>query len=152
MAVTANAKRRQLNLEGKRALVAAYLKLDPTINDNWLAEMIGGMAKVTVTKVRVRLEGTLEIPKLTTFRGKDGKNRPRNYARIVVNTPKELDKALKDIKKLPANGKMMDATTAARRARRNENRAEREGKPIIPLPEDSIRLYHCPFQEPRKDC
>jgi site-specific DNA-methyltransferase (adenine-specific) len=129
LAVTANAKRRQLNLEGKRALVAAYLKLDPTINDNWLAEMIGGMAKVTVTKVRVRLEGTLEIPKLTVFRGKDGKNRPRNF------------------KDLPANGKMMDATTAARRARRNVKKAEREGKPIIPLPEDAIRIYHCLLQQ-----
>ncbi len=150
LAVTANAKRRQLNQKQKCALVAAYLKLDPTINDNWLAEMIGGMAKITVTKVRVRLEATLQIPKLTTFRGKDGKSRPRNYARVVVNSDKELDKALKAIKKLPANGKMMDATTAIRHARRNDRKAEREGTPIIPLPDDSIRTYHCPFQDLEK--
>jgi ParB-like chromosome segregation protein Spo0J len=150
LAVTANAKRRQLNQEQKRALVAAYLKLDPTINDNWLAEMIGGMAKITVTKVRRRLEATLEIAKLDAFRGKDGKRRPRNYNRIVVNSQKEVEKAFDAIKRLPANGKLMDTTTAARHARRHANKVEREGKPIIPLPEDAIRIYHCPFQEVEK--
>ena len=147
LAVTANAKRRQLNQEQKRALVAAYLKLDPSISANWLAELIGGMASITVTNVRKRLESTLEIPKFEKFRGKDGKERPRNYSRIVVNSAKEFDAALEAIKDLPANGKTMDATSASRRMRRNRSTKAREGQVIVPLPEDAIRLYHCRFQE-----
>ena len=148
LAVTVNAKRRQLNQQQKRALVAAYLKLDPSINDNWLAEMIGGMASITITKVRRQLEATLEISKLVKFRGRDGKDRPRNYsARIVVNSENESEKAKDAIKDLPDNGKTMDAATAARRARRNKAKKARTGKVIVPLPDDAIRLYHCPFQQ-----
>ena len=68
---------------------------------------------------------------------------PAKYSRIVVNSPKEMDEALKAIKDLPLNGKTMDATSAARRARRTAAKKARQGEVIMPLPEDSIRLYHC---------
>ena len=86
-----NAKRRHLNREQKRDLIAAYLKANPEVNDNWLAETIGGVSKNTVKDVRENLEATCLIDKFTTLRGRDGKKRPAKYARIIVTTPKEQE-------------------------------------------------------------
>jgi len=146
LAVTANCKRRQLNTNGKRTVIANYLKADPAINNNHLAELIG-VSRGTVGDVRAELESTCQIQKLTEFRGRDGKTLPRNYARIITNSPNELETALAVVKDLPANGKTLDVTTAARRARRRVKKAERDAKVALPLPDEAIRLYHCPFQQ-----
>lgn len=144
-----NCRRRQLDRKQKRKLIASYLKVDPAISDNTLADLIGGISKNTVQNVRHGLEKTRQIDKLTELRGKDGKVRPREYKRIITNTPKELRRAQVAIRQLPesCNGDWLDITTASRRAKRNVKRQELQGEIIEPTPDDAIRLYHCPFQE-----
>ena len=147
-ALTLNVTRRQLNRQQKRDLVAAYLKADPKINDNWLGELIGGISKNTVGKVRTHLVATGQIDKFAKLRGKDGKQRPATYARIIATTPKEQQKAIEAVNHLPTSckGKIVDILTAARRARKKTCREARDQEIIVPLPDDAIRLYHCPFQ------
>jgi site-specific DNA-methyltransferase (adenine-specific) len=45
---------------------------------------------------------------------------------------------------------MLDTTTASRRVNRYCNEKHFDGEVLTPLPTDSIRLYHCPFQGLRK--
>ena len=45
--------------------IASYLEADPAINDNWLAEIIGGVSKNTVADERRRLEEAGQINRLT---------------------------------------------------------------------------------------
>ena len=143
-----NVKRRHLTRAQMRALIETELKRTPDIASNWLAEILGMDVK-TVQAVRRHLESTLEIPKFTKLRGKDGKNRVAHYSRIVANTPRELKVAQAVARKLPpsCNGKILDTTTASRRANRYANQTTFNGQVIKPLPQDKIRLYHCPFQE-----
>ena len=121
---------------------------DPQIADNNLATIIG-ISKNTVAKVRSHLEGTCQIDKLTKLRGRDGKERPVKYKRIIANTPKEVQAALEIIGDLPPNcqGKVLDVTTAKRRARRNVKQTESRGAIITPLTGDAIQIHHCPFQQ-----
>ena len=58
-----------------------------------------------------------------------------------------MEAALEAIKTLPLNGKLMDATSAARRARRTAAKKARQGEVIAPLPEDAIRIYHCDLKD-----
>ena len=58
LALQLNCRRRQLDREQRRALISAYLKRDPQIADNHLAEIIGGISKNTVADVRGELEAT----------------------------------------------------------------------------------------------
>lgn len=146
LTVTANCQRRQLNRKQKRALIAAYLRRDPAIADNALAGLIG-VSNNTVAAERAELEATLQIAKLTQFRGRDGKIRRRKYARVVANTPAEVELALEVVTELPRNGKTFDVMTAARRVRRQKRRTIRQHEVIQRLPDDSVCLYHCPFQE-----
>jgi ParB-like chromosome segregation protein Spo0J len=76
IAAATNANRRHLSREQKRTVIARYLKADPEIADNFLAELLG-VSKNTVADVRLELEATCQIDKLTELRGKDGKMRPR---------------------------------------------------------------------------
>jgi hypothetical protein len=145
--VSVNAKRRQLNRQQTRNLIAAYLRADPAIADNYLASLIGGVSKNTVAEVRRELEATCQIDKLTKFRGRDGKSRPRKYARVIASTPRDLDIAKTIIGSLPPQDKILDATTAARHARRQQRKQEIESQIPVPLPDGAIRLYHCPFQQ-----
>lgn len=149
LALRLNCQRRQLNRQQKRSLIEAYLRADQKIADNALADIIGGISKNTVAEVRSQLEATRQIDKLAKTRGKDGKLRPRNYARIVANTAKEADAARKAIKDLPdsCEGKIVDATTAARRARRNVKKQVRDAQAIEPLGDGDIQLHHCRFQD-----
>ncbi|MGO9112960.1 MAG: DNA methyltransferase [Thermoguttaceae bacterium] len=149
LTLTANCKRRQLNRKQRRELIGVYLKCDPAISDNTLAAIIGGISKNNVTKVRKHLEATHQIPKLTAFRGRDGKVRPRQYKRILANNQRELKIAQATIRSLPdnCNGKMLDLTTASRRARRNVKREILAGEVVVPTPDQDIRLYNCRFQE-----
>lgn len=146
-----NCRRRQLNRKQRRSVIEAYLVRDPEIADNLLAEIIGGVSKNTVGAVRSELEATCQIDKFEKLRGKDGKRRPVKYKKIMANTPKETEAALRVIDKLPENcaGKTIDIITAQRRARRSQNSQQREEQrnAILPNSGDNIRLYHCPFQE-----
>ena len=122
--VTVNVKRRQLGREQKEELIRAYLLKDAAIGDNTLADLIGGLSKNKVADVRAEMETACLIDKVTQRRGADGKMYPAKYPRIVVNSQKEMKAALTSIKDLPANGKTMDATSAARHAHRNTRRKE----------------------------
>ncbi len=148
LALRLNCERRQLAPDGKDELIAAYLRKDPHIADNTLAGVLGDTSKNTVAKVRCRLERSQEIPVLSKLRGKDGKLRRRNY-RIVANTTKEVEVARKAIKDLPdsCDGKILDTTTAARRARRHVQRQVRAAREVKPLGDSDIQLHHCRFQE-----
>ncbi len=148
LALRLNCQRRHLNRKEKRALVEAYLLTDPAIADNTLADIIGGMSKNTVADVRARLEATRQIDKLKKTRGRDGKERPRRYTRIIANTAKETEAARKAVKALPpsANGHILDTITAKRRARRHPR-----NKPTPPAPPHSsladCSLHNCRFQD-----
>lgn len=110
-----NCGRRQLNRQQKRSVIDAYLLRDPQISDNFLAQ-ITGVSKNTVADVRSTLEATCQIDKFDELRGKDGKMRPVRYKKIIANTPKEAEAALKIIGNLPDNctGKTIDIATAKR--------------------------------------
>ena len=144
-----NCQRRQLNQEQKRRLIAAYLNRDAEINDNWLAEIIGGVSKNTVANERRRLEETGQIARFTKLRGKDGKKRPTKYKKIIANTPRELERALEIIKDLPANcsGKTVDLNTAKRRAKKNKKNEEARTGSSSHCRTTPSAYYHCRFQE-----
>ncbi len=143
-----NCRRRQLNRKQKEKLIEIYLLRDPQIADNNLATLIG-ISKNTIAKARGRLVDTCQIDKFPTLRGRDGKERPTKYKRIIANSAKEVEAAMKVISDLPDNceGKVLDAITAQRRARRNKKRVDREKKQVPTLTSDDIKLYHCRFQE-----
>jgi len=65
-----NVARRQLNSKQKRLVIESYLKRDTAIANNHLGEILG-VSENTVKRVRVELETTSQIAKLTKFRGKD---------------------------------------------------------------------------------
>lgn len=147
-----NCRRRQLNRRQKRDLIAAYLVCDPKTADNHLAELIGGISQNTVAAVRAKLEATFQIEKLERHRGRDGKNRPRKYKRVVANTAKEAETALSAIGDLPSNcdGKIIDCTTAKRRSRRLRTKLERQKRieeiTATTLPDDII-VRHCDLRD-----
>lgn len=147
-----NCRRRQLNRQQKRDLIGAYLVCDPKIADNHLAELIGGVSQNTVTAVRRDLEVTLQIEKFKKLRGRDGKDRPTKYRRVVANTAKEAETALSAIGDLPPNchGKIIDCTTAKRRSRRLRTKLERQKRIEVitatTLPDDII-IQHCDLRD-----
>ena len=148
VAIALNASRRHLTATQRRELVATYLRCDPRINSNHLAETVG-VSRGTVASVRKELERTCQIDKFAKLRGRDGKERPTSYRRIIANTSRELDKALAAIKDLPPSpyDQIMDVITAGRRAAKHRNRIAQEERKIEPLSDGDIRLYHCPFQQ-----
>jgi site-specific DNA-methyltransferase (adenine-specific) len=148
VAVTVNSNGRRWNRKKRRELIARYLKTDPGINDNHLGQIVG-TSKNTVAAVRAELESTRQIDKLPQRRGRDGKERPAKYRRIVANTTGELEKAKQIIGDLPDNcaGKLLDITTAKRRAARQQNKKERAGRVVTPLADDAVRIYHGRFQD-----
>jgi site-specific DNA-methyltransferase (adenine-specific) len=148
LVLRSNCRRRQLNRKQKEKLIEVYLLRDPQIADNSLGDLIG-VSKNTVAKVRTHLVATRQIDKFEKLRGRDGKERPSKYKRIIANTPKEAETALAVIGDLPenCNGKMLDVTTAKRRARRNRKHIETEKTAAEPFGDDAIRIYHCPFQQ-----
>jgi hypothetical protein len=151
LAISLNVKRRHLTRPQMRQLVEQEIKRTPDLANNWLAEILG-VDDRTVLAARKRLESTSALRKFTKLRGKDGKSRVAHYRQVVANTASELKVARAVARKLPpsCNGKVIDTTTASRRARRYNQEAIWEGNIIKPLPTDSIRLYHCPFQELRE--
>jgi hypothetical protein len=80
--ISANIRRRHLDSEQKRDLIAELLKATPDKSNNTIAKTIGVDDK-TVGKVRSKLEATSEIPKLTKTVGKDGKARPAKKEKLT---------------------------------------------------------------------
>ena len=115
LVLRANCRRRQLSQKQRRELIVVYLRRDPQIADNSLGSLIG-VSKNTVADVRDELIATCQIDKFEKLRGKDGKERPVKYRKIIANTPKEVEVALKIIGDLPEScaGKTLDLTTAIR--------------------------------------
>ena len=90
----ANCRRRQMSRKQKEKLIEMYLLRDPQIADNHLGTLIG-VSKNTVAKVRAHLEATRQIDKFDKLRGRDGKQRPVRYKRIIANTPRKPRRRLR---------------------------------------------------------
>ena len=120
LALMRNCNRRQLDRKQKKLLISTYLQVDSRISDNWLATIIGGVGKNHVASVRAELIASDAIQAHKNLRGRDGKHRPARYARIMVNNPAELVVVQKAMPNLSPSfdGRFIDATTAARQARR----------------------------------
>ena len=102
----------------------------------------------TVAEIRAELEGNLSDRKSTRLRGKDGKSRPKCYSRIIANSDHEGQKALSVIASLPENGgKIVDTKTASRRFSKEKTRQRLEANPVVPLPNEAVRIYHSRFQD-----
>jgi site-specific DNA-methyltransferase (adenine-specific) len=151
LTISLNVNRRHLTRTQKRELIAAYLKIDPEINDRHLGDIMK-VSKNTVAAKRREMESTGQIDQLEHRMGRDGKLRPARHRRIIANTLKEAERAMEAIKHLPASclGKILDATTAARRAKKQITRERLTGEVIEPTKDDEIRLYHCGFQDLEK--
>ena len=148
LAISLNVARRHLTSKQKRELIAAFLKAYPKVNDRHLGDIVK-VSKTTVADERRKLEATGQIDQLDKRLGRDGKLRPAKHRRIIANTPKEAEQARKIIKDLPSScaGKILDARTAARRARRHAGKQKWEGQVVAPSADADIRLYHRQFQE-----
>ena len=139
VAITVNIPRRHWSCRQRRELIAAYLKVDPAINDNELGDIVG-VSKNTVASVRGELESTCQIDKLEQRRGRDGKNRPAKYRQILAITPEEAERAMETVKSLPSacDGKLLEST----------NRLlpkEASGKEYDEHVADDISYVQCPF-------
>lgn len=140
LALRLNCRRRQLTGKQKQALIETYLRCDARTNDKQLADIIG-VSQNTVAKVRQTLVATFQIEKFDTLRGRDGKERPTKYKRIVANTAKEVEAALEALQDLPDNceGRTLDVLTARRRARRNKKQKDRESRTVKPFADGDKR-------------
>jgi len=107
VAVSLNLNRRHLDRAQRREIIAALLKADPAINDNHLGQIVG-VSKNTVASVRADLESTCQIDKLEQRRGRDGKDRPAKYRRIITSTANETEKALAVMSGVQAAEKPVD--------------------------------------------
>lgn len=150
-ALSVNVKRRHLTTAQKRELIENELRRKPDRANNWIAEILG-VSDMTVQTVRRKLESTSQIRRFKKLRGKDGKSRKSKLAHVVANTPRELEVAREVVSSLPpsSNGRTVDTITAARHARRNGQAEARNGRIIKALPADSIKLFHCRFQDLEK--
>lgn len=142
-----NCVRRQLSGEQKRLIVEATLRATPELSNNYLGELTGVDGK-TVAQVREELEATSEIPKLTAFRGKDGKMRPRH---VLARTTRETNEASKALRRLgeEAPQRLLTAREVIRQAARMEAAARKEAvdpSPDVP-PDALVEVHHCDFRQ-----
>lgn len=88
-----NMMRRHLNRKQIRELIAKQLIETP----DWANNRIGlelGVDKNTVKSVRVALEATCEIPKLTAFKGLDDRERGKRKPAMFAVSPDELKRLI----------------------------------------------------------
>ena len=90
------ARRRHLSQSQKRTVIAAYLRGDPEISDNWLGQILG-VSPTTIQDERRNLESTSQIGMLPYRRGKDNKKRPSKVAHCTPKGANEDDTAADDI-------------------------------------------------------
>jgi site-specific DNA-methyltransferase (adenine-specific) len=98
--------------------------------------------------VREELEATSEIPKLTAFRGKEGKTRPRH---VLARTTRETNEASEAPRKLgdEAPQRLLTAREVIRQAARVEADARKEAVSSAPdLPPDAlVEVHQCDFRQ-----
>ncbi|MBY0458206.1 MAG: ParB/RepB/Spo0J family partition protein, partial [Gemmataceae bacterium] len=142
-----NCVRRHLSAEQKREIVRATLRATPDLSNNHLGELTGVDGK-TVARVREELEATLTVPKLTAFRGRDGKTRPRHvYARSARETV-AASEALQQLgDEAPEN--LLTAREVLRKAKRVGAAAERvSAQPTEVVPPDAlVEIHHRDFRQ-----
>jgi len=125
--ISKNVRRRHLNAEQKRDLLAKLLKAQPDSSDRKIAKTAGVDGK-TVAAVRKGLEATAEIPQLTQTKGSDGKARPSRRAKpkatkapsqielgadaVSVGAPTPPTRAITHVPPPPAPTLLPEATTA----------------------------------------
>ncbi len=145
-ALLLNLVRRKVTRRQLREIIAAELRRTPDISSNWLAEILGTSDK-TVEAVREHLIGTSEIPKCETHRGKDG--RQQRVTRIVTFRSKDAERAREAIAALGDDvpARPIELRLIERRARKKEKLEEINERLAQPRAGDSIRLFHCPFQD-----
>lgn len=149
-ALSLNCTRRHLSQKSLRSAIGEYLMRDPDIANNHLADLLG-VSNNTVARVRQCLEEVGQIDVLTTFRGRDGKVRPRTYKRVIINSPRELDAAMAAMPLLPkqCNGKAIDYRSAMRLSARHAKKLEwsrsADNAPDICI--HDIEIRHCRFQD-----
>ncbi|NDC79172.1 MAG: hypothetical protein EBZ67_15070, partial [Chitinophagia bacterium] len=132
-----NCVRRHLSAEQKREIVTATLRATPDLSNNYLGELTGVDGK-TIARVREELEATSALPKLTAFRGKDGKTRPRH---VLARTTRETNEASEALRKLgdDAPERLSTAREVIRKAARNELAARNEAvDPASDVPPDAL--------------
>jgi hypothetical protein len=125
--------------------VERLLRRMPTQSDRTLGRLAGVDPK-TVGKYRQLLLEQKLIRESGQREGKDGKMYP--VAKIATNNDRELAQAVQIAKDLPssANGKIIDITTANRRAFR-QRRKQRLSLPATPLQNAAApSIHHCRFQ------
>lgn len=146
-ALSVNIKRRHLTSAQKRVLIEQELLRTPDKANQWIADTLGVDLK-TVQSVRRELEVDSRIPVLTKLKGRDGRTRTSEYRQVLANTAHEAAIAREVVGSLPpSNGKLLDITSASRQARRLARAEGRDERATIePLSDDSIGIYHCPFQ------
>lgn len=144
-----NCVRRQLSSEQKREIVRATLRATPELSNNYLGELTGVDGK-TVARVREELEATSAVPKLTAFRGKDGKTRSRSRY-VTARTPREQKESAEALQTLgdTAPSHLMTAREVTRKAKRVTAAATRANAlPATNLPPDAlVEIHHCDFRE-----
>jgi hypothetical protein len=91
-----NIRRRHLDAEQRRELLAKLLKADPEKSNRQIAKTVGVDDK-TVASVRRDLESTAAIPQLEKTTGRDGKARP-------ARKKKQAERTLADFKGGVENG------------------------------------------------
>jgi len=104
MAFTLNLKRRHLNREQRRALIAESLKADPQLS-NREHERRTGSHKNTIQSVREELESTGQIAQSETRLSADGRERPSSQLRrepvepesVVRGHPEHADESIGNI-------------------------------------------------------
>lgn len=117
LAFTLNLKRRHLNREQRRVLIAESLKSDPQLSNVEHSRRTGTSDK-TVKSVRENLESTSEIPKLTETKGADGRIRPASQPkRQPEPAPGITSEEVDELNQLPTEQPTMEQP-------RHETRAE----------------------------
>jgi len=118
LALALNPPTRQLDRAERESLIETYLRKDPQIAPNNLADLIGGTSKNKVAAIQQKLIADGEIPHFDKLRGHDGRYRTGTLPpRIIANSPSEIKSALSMISALPPNtGSIMDTTTAKQHA------------------------------------
>jgi hypothetical protein len=129
----------------KAVLIKNLLRWGSSESSRRIAALVGCDHK-TVEKYRKELLGRGEIPQLNARIGKDGKRYPTRS--VLANTENERIRAAKALQQLPpsCDNKIVDVTTAKRRARRQARKEARESRIIKPLEHSDIQIHHCGFQ------
>ena len=149
LALRLNCRRRQLNRKQKQALIEVYLRCDPQIADNYLADLIGGISQNTVAQVRRDSSQLFKLKSSTSCGGVTANNARHSTSGSSPTDAKEAEAAQKHIADLPesCNGKCIDTTTAKRRAARERNKKKRKEQVEKCMNLHDIKLYHCRFQD-----